>query len=201
MEVPVRLGKRLIFVGVLVIGFCASARAQNFRAGASIGMVNDVERHVSLDEFHHHDLNVWGEYVTDEKIALRVTLGSLKVKGSQGGDSVSLTPGAPPSQLPDLTDKINYGIFSADYEFFEGDYTTGIFLGVGVYRVKPESVDPTLLNYQDPSQTVFGWHAGLSGSFRIASRVSFILRATYHNTRATPARSLLTANAGFQYRF
>lgn len=196
-----RLGKQLIFVGLLVFGLCGSARAQNFRAGASIGLVNDVERNLHLDEFHHHDLNVWGEYVTDEKIALRVTFGSLKVKGSQGGDSVSLTPGAPPSQLPDLTDRINYGTFSADYQFFEGDYTTGLFLGVGVYRVEPESVDPALQKYQDPSQTVFGWHAGLDASFRLASRLSFLLRATYHNTRATPARSLLTANAGFQYRF
>jgi hypothetical protein len=33
------------------------------------------------------------------------------------------------------------------------------------------------------------------------SRLSFMLRLTYHNIRSESGRSLLTANAGFVYRF
>ena len=36
---------------------------------------------------------------------------------------------------------------------------------------------------------------------QIVSHLSFVIRLTYHNIRSESGRSLLTANAGFGYRF
>jgi hypothetical protein len=194
--------KRLLSCGALVFfAVSGSALAQGWRVGASAGLVNDVKGTFRLGKFGDRDVNGWIDFIADDQVAIRATFGSLKVNGSQAGHSVSLTPGAPPTTLPDFKDRINYGTLGVSYEFFEGNYTSGVFAGIGAYRNDPESVDPALRPYQDPNQTVFGWHVGVDGNFRVFSRVSIVVRLTYHYTTRDPRRQLLNADAGLQYRF
>jgi len=195
--------KRLVFSSALGFALCGCALAQSWRVGAAYGWVNDVQDSLNLNGFHTYDVNGWVDFVPDqtlERLAIRATFGELKVKGSQGGDTVT-TPGGPVT-LPDLTDKIGYITIGSSYEFIEEDfYTSGIFGGIGGYRVKPQSVDPAFVPYQDPSQTVFGFHLGVDGSFHIVSRFNLIVRLQYHQIVEAPRRSLITADAGVVYRF
>jgi hypothetical protein len=172
-----------------------------WRIGAAAGVVNDVKGTFRIDGFDHYDFNIWGDYVTEDKVAIRATIGQMKVRGSQSGDQVSLTPGGPTVTLPEFTDRINYGTIGASYEYFEGDFTSGLFAGIGVYRVKPDTLDPIYQAFQDPSHTAFGWHFGADASFRIVSKLSLLLRLTYHYTTVDPRRQLLSATGGFTYRF
>jgi hypothetical protein len=64
-----------------------------------------------------------------------------------------------------------------------------------------DSAPAEVANYRDQRETAFGWHGGVEGGVQIVSRLSFMIRLTYHNIRSESGRSLLTANAGFVYRF
>jgi hypothetical protein len=196
--------KRLLSFAALAFAASCPLFAQalpGWRIGAAAGVVNDVKGTFRIEGFDHYDFNVWGDYVTDDKVAIRAMIGQLKVRGSQSGDQVSLTPGGPTVTLPEFTDRIAYGTIGASYEYFEGDFTSGLFAGIGVYRVKPDSVDPPYQAFQDPSHTAFGWHFGADASFRIVSKLNLLMRLTYHYTTVDPRRQLLSATGGFTYRF
>ncbi|MGH9318156.1 MAG: hypothetical protein ACRD1P_13740 [Thermoanaerobaculia bacterium] len=175
--------------------------AQDRSVGASVGLVNDIQDTLRLDGFRRTDWNAWVCFELEERVVLRATVGSLLVKGANAGLTVSLPPGAPPAPLPDLTDRINYLTVGVSYEFWEGDYTSGLFGGLGGYRVNPRPVDPQFEPYRDVGETVFGWHAGADASLRIVSRFSLVGRLTFYRIDSASNRSLLTANAGIEYRF
>jgi hypothetical protein len=169
--------------------------------GATIGLVNDVGGRFHVDDFKSKDVNVWADYEVQEKVLVRATLGTLRVKGVNAGKQVTLTSGADAVTLPDLTEHIDYASLGVSYQFSEGGYTSGLFAGFGGYKVRPDSVAAEFANYRDQRETAFGWHGGVEGGIQIVSRLSLVLRLTYHNIRSEAGRSLLTANAGFGYRF
>jgi len=177
-----------------------TARAQGWGVGASAGLVNNVDHRFRLDEFRRHDVNAWVEYELEEKVLLRGTFGSLRVSGANAG-TTPIIDGSVGAPLPDLTDRINYGTLGVAYEFWEGTYTSGLFAGIGGYRIEPQAVEPGLENFRDARETVFGWHVGAEGAVQIAARLSVLARLTLHKIKATSGRSVLTANAGLVYRF
>ncbi len=195
------LQKKLGF-GAL-IGFLAAvpSLAQSFGVGASVGLVNDVTQKFHIDQFNRRDLNGWVEYEMEEKLVLRATLGSLNMKGANAGQVVTPPFATNPVTLPDLMNRVRYGMVSISYELVEKGLTSGLFAGVGGYTIRPESVDPEIANYRDARETAFGWHAGVDGGVRLFSRLNLLVRITYHNIRSSSGRSLLTANGGLSYRF
>lgn len=200
------LYKKLGLAGVIAFLVAGPSLAQGLGAGATIGLVNDIGGRFHVDEFKSKDVNLWLDYEVQEKVLVRVTLGTLRVKGSNAGHQFTL-PGGETVTMPDLTNHIDYGTLGVSYLFSETGYTSGIFAGIGGYKVRPDSVAPEIANYRDQRETVFGWHAGVEGGIQIVSRLSFILRFQYHHLSTDPrphaesGRSLLTANAGFGYRF
>lgn len=194
------LEKKLGFAVLIGFLFAGAAPAQSFGVGAAIGVVNDVTNKFHIDEFSTRDLNAWVDYEVHEKVILRATLGRLRMKGVNAGQVI--TPFEASSiTLPDLTDIVDYGTIGVSYELVEGGLTSGLFAGLGGYTIRPEAADPSIANYRDPRETVFGWHAGVDGSAQIVSHLNLIVRLTYHNIRSSSGRSLLTANGGFAYRF
>jgi hypothetical protein len=103
--------------------------------------------------------------------------------------------------LPDLDVRIDYATLGASYTFWEGDYTSGVFGGIGGYKVNPEPSAEEITNLRDFHETVFGWHLGLDGDLRVLARLSIVGRITFHKIRSEAGRSLLTANAGAVFRF
>jgi hypothetical protein len=197
----VSLVKKLAFAAAAVFLSAGSVRAQSVGVGATIGVVDDITDHFHLDEFKAKDVNLWVDYELEPRVLARATFGTLKVHGANAGLEVTPSGSSTPITLPGLTDHVDYVTAGVSYQFWEGDYTSGIFGGFGGYKIRPDSVDPSIASFSDKSETAFGWHGGVEGSFQVVARLSLIIRLTYLNIRSSPVRSLVTANAGLGYRF
>lgn len=190
--------KRILLV-LACAGLAVSARAQTFGLGIAVGLPNDVSDEVRVDNFDHSQVTGWVDYRVEQSTLLRLTYGNMRTAQARS-QSVVQTPTGPLT-LPEFKERIEYGTFGVSYLFWEGFYTSGIFAGVGVYDFRPDSVAPEIAPYTDLNETVFGWHAGLDGEFRLVQHLSLVLRLTYHNIAAHPHRQFLNADAGFVARF
>ncbi len=184
---------------VAAAALAARAPAEDWGVGASIGLVNDVEKRFRLDEFDPRDGNAWVDFRLEEHVILRGTLGSMKTSGDNAGRVVEID--GEDFVLPNLDVRIDYATVGASYQFWEGDYTSGVFGGIGGYKVNPEPSPEEITNLRDFHETVFGWHLGLDGDLRVLARLSIVGRITFHKIRSESGRSLLTANAGAVFRF
>jgi hypothetical protein len=189
------MGVTVVALGILA----APAIAKDWTIGASIGVVNDVERSFRLDDFHPRDTNVWVDFQLEDRVLLRGTFGSMEVNGDNAG--LTATVGGSTVVLPDLRTQLDYATVGVSYQFWEGDYTSGIFGGIGGYKINPDPVDEDITNFRDRNETVLGWHFGVDGDLRIFSRLSIVGRITYHYVVSESKRSLLSANAGAVFRF
>ena len=194
---PIRkiLGVAVALVGILAV----PALAEDWAVGASLGVVNDIERSFRLDEFHPRDGNAWVDFRLEDRVILRGTFGSMKVHGDNAGRSAVV--GGDEVILPDLRTRIDYATVGVSYQFWEGDYTSGIFGGIGGYKVNPDPSPQDITNFRDRNETVLGWHFGVDGDLRVLSRLSIVGRLTFHYVVSDSKRSLLAANIGAAYRF
>lgn len=192
--------RKILSIALLAAGaLAAPAFAEDWGVGASIGLVNDVEKRFRLDEFDPGDFNGWIDFRLEEHVILRGTLGTMETSGDNAGRIVEV--GGEDVVLPELDVRIDYATIGASYQFWEGDYTSGVFGGIGGYKVNPEPTSQDITNFRDFHETVFGWHVGLDGDLRVLARLSIVGRVTFHKIRSETARSLLTANAGAVFRF
>lgn len=191
--------RKFRFALVVLAISAAPALAQDWGVGASVGLVNDVQHRIRLDGFDPHDASAWVDFQLEEHVLLRGTMGSMKTNGSKAGEFAEVS--GHPIVLPDLNERIHYVNVAVSYQFWEGDYTSGIFGGIGGYRIDPDSAAPELEEFRDPKETVFGFHAGIDGDLRVFSRLSLVGRITFHKIFSDTNRSLLTANAGAAFRF
>ena len=198
--------RRLILaaaLGVIGLGLPPAAPAQGletFGVGAAVAAVNSVNHGFALDRFKTQDWSAWIQYELETSVELRATYGSLKVRGFNGGQTKTLGDGST-ATLPELRDRIRYGLVSASYEFREPGWTSGLFAGLGVYGVDPESGDPAFESFRDRRETVWGVHVGLEADVRVWRGISVLGRVTFHVPQTNPQRRILTAGAGLLYRF
>jgi hypothetical protein len=143
--------------------------AQDWSVGAAWGGVNDIERTFRLEGFHARDISAWVDYRLESHVLLRASYVNIKTTGDN---------------TPDLKVGMDAATLGVSYTFFEGFYTSGMFGGIGGYRIRPEA------------ETAFGFHVGVDGDFRIAKPVSVILRLTFHGILSQSRRTLLVAAAG-----
>ncbi len=193
--------RRIGFGLIAALLLAAPASAQTFGVGGTIGVVNDIEHHFHWEDFQPKDWNLFVEAEVQPKVIFRVTYGTLRVKGENAGTVVTPPGSTEPVTLPDLNEDIHYATVGISYEFFEGIYTSGIFAGIGGYKVEPDDVPAEIANYRDNRETAFGWHFGVDGGFQVIKHLSVNGRLTFHSINSTFGRSLLTANAGVTYRF
>lgn len=191
--------RKLLFALVVLAVSTVPALAQEWGVGASVGLVNDVQHRIRLDGFDPRDASAWVDFQLEDRVLLRGTMGSMKIRGSKAGQFAEVSGN--PVVLPDLKERIHYVDVAVSYQYWEGDFTSGIFGGFGGYRVDPDSVAPELEGFRDRKETVFGLHAGLDGDLRVFSRLSIVGRITFHKLFTDTNRSLLTANAGAAFRF
>lgn len=192
--------RKILSIAFVAAGaLSARAGAEDWGIGASLGLVNDVERRIRLDEFDPSDVNVWVDFRLEDHVVLRGTFGSMETSGDNAGRIVELD--GEDVVLPELEVEIDYATVGVSYQFWEGDYTSGIFGGIGGYKVNPEPSPEDITNLRDFHETVFGWHVGLDGDLRVLARLSIVGRITFHKIRSETGRSLLTANAGAVFRF
>lgn len=178
---------------------CGPAFAEDWGVGLSLGLVNDVERRFRLDEFDPGDFNGWVDFRLEDHVILRGTLGTMETSGDNAGRVVEID--GEDVVLPELDVRIDYATVGVSYQFWEGDYTSGLFGGIGGYKVNPEPTAEDITDLRDFHETVFGWHVGVDGDLRVLARLSIVGRVTFHKIRSETGRSLLTANAGAVFRF
>jgi hypothetical protein len=201
LEVLVSLVKKLALVTLALAVPAGRALAQGWRAGATIGVVNDVENNFAWENFKSKDVNGSIEFEVQDRVIVRATYGEMRVKGDNGGKTVTPPGSSAPTTLPDLTDDISYATLGVSYEFWEGAFMSGLFGGFGGYKVKPREAPPEFASYRDTAETVLGLHIGADAGFEIVKRLSLMVRLTYHAMRTTGNRSILTANTGLTYKF
>src|SRR6266566_1650444 len=199
-EVPLSIRKKLGLALVIAGVSATPAFAEDWGVGASIGLVNDIERHFRLEDFRARDGNAWVDFRLEERVLLRGTFGSMKANGDNAGRVVEVD--GSDVVLPDLKVRIDYATVGVSYQFWEGDYTSGLFGGIGGYKVNPDPAPSVAItNFRDRNETVFGWHLGVDGDLRVLSRLSIVGRLTFHQIYSESRRALLTANAGAVFRF
>jgi hypothetical protein len=192
--------RKILGIAVALVGILAMpALAEDWAVGASLGVVNDVERSFRLDEFHPRDGNAWVDFRLEERVILRGTFGSMKVNGDNAGRGAVV--GSSAVVLPDLRTRMDYVTVGVAYQFWEGDYTSGVFGGIGGYKVNPDPSPQDITNFRDRNETVLGWHFGVDGDLRVLTRLSIVGRLTFHYVVSESKRSLLAANIGAAYRF
>jgi hypothetical protein len=194
--------KRLLLLALGLPALAASARAQTFGLGASLGLPNDATHVLHLNNFNHSEVTAWLEYSIEDQALLRLTYGNMRTQQSSGA-SVTV-PGSAGSGDPvtrQLKERIEYGTVGASYLFWEGFFTSGVFAGIGGYHIRPDAVPADFLGQRDHTETAFGWHGGVEGEFRLYKPLALVIRLTYHNIAAHPHRQFVNANAGLVARF
>lgn len=199
MTLGARLGTRVLLLAAIGIAIAAGASAQSWTAGAAWGVTEDVSHRFELDHLKARDLSGWIQYETQPEVQLRATFGSLKTTAANSERFVS--DGSTTVEVPRLTSHVDYLTLGVSYEFVTGDYASGIFAGIGGYKIKPDAAPPGFEFARDPARTVLGWHLGLDGSVRIVSRLSGVGRLTVHGFQADQRHTILTAQAGLAWRF
>jgi hypothetical protein len=194
------LSNRIVLAGLALLLAAGSARAQAWGGGATIGIVNDVEHHFHWDEFHSKDITGYLEYEIEKQIVVRATYGQMNVKGENAGQTFTL-PSGKVMTMPDLTEDIRYATLGVSYEFFEGPFTSGMFAGIGGYKIVPDPVPEEIANYRDNRETAFGWHVGVDGGWQMMKHLSLVVRLNMHGILSTQGRYILSAGGGLTYRF
>lgn len=178
--------------GLAAVSGFAQAWAKDWSVGATWGGVEDVERPFRLDRFHPREISGWVDYRLESDLFLRATYASIKTTGDNANKLVT----EPPLVLPELRVGIDATTLGISFTFIDGFYTSGMFAGIGAYRIRPERVASQFQPYADAAETAFGFHVGLDGDFKIAKPVSMVLRLTYHGILSQSRRQLFVAAAG-----
>ena len=194
------LAASLVTLGLSLSAPALAQGLETFGVGAAVAAVNSVNHGFTLDRFKTTDWSAWVQYELEPSVELRGTVGDLKVRGYNGGQTKTLADGSSVT-LPELRDRIRYGLVSASYEFRERGWTSGVFAGLGAYGIDPESADPSVAGFRDSKETVWGVHGGLDADVRVWRGVSVLGRVTFHVPQTKPQRRILTAGAGLLYRF
>jgi hypothetical protein len=197
--VPVIFRKRALWVPLVALFLSSPARAQQFGVGVTYGWVNDVSHDWELGQFNPHDWQGWFEVKLEDNVITRASFGSILVGGSTVGDAVVI--GGAPTTVPYYSDTIGYATLDASYIFRMGPVNSGLFGGIGGYRVSPEQVLAVFKPYRDAPQTVFGWNVGVDGDIHVYRGLSAVGRVTFHALLTNSNRYLLVASVGAVYRF
>lgn len=132
-------------------------------------------------------LQVGGALVVDRQTNIWLRLGSV---GFDTGDDAGALDDAGATY-------VNIG---GEYQFFEGYYDSGVFLGLGAYNVdgtRIGAVGPA----RDVDDTVLGLVLGVSGEFKVTPKFAFLVEVAGHVLDSDDAQVLATAHAGVAWHF
>jgi hypothetical protein len=178
---------------VAAAGAAQGSAQDRWTIGASYGLTNDVEGRFRLDAFTPRDISAWADYYLDNRTLLRASYVDITTKVDRPYQNPSPPP---PEPLPTRPIGIHGVTLGVSYLASEGFFTSGIFGGIGGYHISPNPA-PELAPYQDVKETVFGFHAGVDGDFRITRQFSAVVRLTFHGILSQTKRWLLSSSVGF----
>ncbi len=89
----------------------------------------------------------------------------------------------------------SYVTVGGEYTFSERYYESGIYLGLGAYRLEG------FQGGQPFDDTTLGLVLGVTGEFEVTRRLGFVVEAAGHVADFGPARYFLTFHGGLAYHF
>jgi len=92
----------------------------------------------------------------------------------------------------DTGGKVQYVDGIGEYRFSEPFGSTGLFLGIGLYRQQHPS---------ESSETNYGFVGGVNGDFPLTRRLGFIIEAAFHETPFHYTGRYATLGAGLRFRY
>jgi hypothetical protein len=117
------------------------------------------------------------------------TLVQLRLGRLEFGDS---------DQLGDLfTPELEYATVAGEYRFYKNWYDSGLFLGLGAYRLSGER----LAGGPADEETAIGLTGGITGDFEITHHVGVLGQLTGHYANLDQAQLFGTALVGIAVKF
>jgi hypothetical protein len=181
----------IVLVGVLGLA-AAGGRAQDWTIGATYGLANDIENRFRLDAFTPHEITAWVDYRLEPRTLLRTSYVDITTSADR---SLSVPDSPPPQPIPTRPISIHALTVGVSYLAWEGFFTSGIFAGIGGYRIVPDS-NPDLAPYLDVKETAFGFHAGVDGDLRLTRHISAVGRLTLYGILSRSKRWIFAASVG-----
>jgi hypothetical protein len=164
-----------------------------FAVGVGGDWVTDNGRASDVKAFANGGFHAFGEIVLENGIALQARYMSFELPGTP------VTPpfGAPAS-APNV--RVNAGLASVSYLFRENWWDAGLFGGVGVYALSPETPTGNQTS-ADVKETVIGWHGGVMAAFRVATHWDLRLEVTAYLLRTDANHKPITVGSSLAYHF
>lgn len=92
--------------------------------------------------------------------------------------------------------KLEYATVAGEYRFGESYYTSGLFLGLGAYRLSGD------VGTERSDETQVGVTLGVNGEFEITRRLSFLIQGAGHYVNFSHrAQMYANAQAGLVFHF
>jgi hypothetical protein len=121
--------------------------------------------------------------VTEPQTAVGFRVGRLDLSGEE--------------RFGELTDaELDYAQVGGEYRFSEGYYESGLYLGLGGYRLRGDRPGE-----RDSSETALGGMLGLLGDFALTRNLAIRVEVSGHYVLFDDARIFAMAQAGLAVRF
>jgi Outer membrane protein beta-barrel domain len=173
----------LLLLGALAASPARAAEPYVF----SVGVLGGIGGPLDVDEADpgtsQRSLEVQLGLVTEPRTLLELRLGRLTFDDAD--------------RLGDVfSPQIEYATISGEYRFYKNWYDSGIFAGLGGYRLTGSS-----FSGRDSDETAVGVTAGVTGEFEITSHLSLLGEITGHYVDLDESNLFATAMAGVNLRF
>lgn len=195
--------KRTLFLVALLVASAAPAFAQSNEFGILIG---GSRRFVDADEFPEDDAFTESNFSLSNgsvelfwSIPIEPEL-NLRFKGGRIKSQIPIPSEVPDPANPgqtllnrtDVEGEVMHLETDVEYEFDEPFGSSGLFAGLGFYRLSAPDQD---------SRTTWGVHAGVNADFPITRRYGVLLEAAYHWTRAEFEPRYMSVSGGLRVSF
>ncbi len=97
--------------------------------------------------------------------------------------------------------EVTYVDFGGEYQFHEGYYESGLFLGLGAYQLEGTELGIGGVPVDVLDETVIGLVLGASGEFKFSPSFAFLVELSGHVLDSDAAGVLGTGLAGFALHF
>lgn len=203
--------KRTLFLLVLVVLGAMPVLAQNasnefgiliggsrrFVDGANARSLNNEEDWIESNfKFGNGSIELYWSIPIEEDLNLKFKGGRIQSEIAipyEDVDPDAEVPGTIATFRRDVEDgQISHLDVVVEYEFDEPFGSSGLFAGVGMYRLSAEGED---------TQQTWGVTAGVNSDFPITRRYGAVLEAAYHWTKAEFNPRYLTVSGGLRVSF
>ncbi len=102
---------------------------------------------------------------------------------------------------PFIEPTLDYFTVGGDYRFSDRFYQSGVFLGLGYYRLEGDVLTDISGTTTELDETGVGLAVGVTGEFELAPKVGFQIEIIGHITDLDANDLFATAHAGFAFHF